>query len=323
LAVYTHLGAEDLARLIAQYDVGELVSAKGIAEGVSNSNWLVETTGAGHSGTRFILTLYERRIDNADLPYFLDLLDHLAGKGCPVPRTMHDRSGASYRMVEGKAGALIEFLPGVSPTRPTAAQARSVGAVLAQLHLAARDFPRTRANGMDFAASAAILDACTAQRLATIHADLPAMLAPAHQAAALDLAALPQSQTHTDLFPDNVLMLGEQVTGLIDFYFACTGPMVLDLAVTHAAWCFDRDNRYLPALGAALVEGYESIRPLESAERALFAEVAKGACLRFVASRAEDWLDTPEDALVTRKDPMQFVERWQFYEKTGARLLDE
>jgi homoserine kinase type II len=323
LAVYTHLGAEDLARLIAQYDVGELVSAKGIAEGVSNSNWLVETTGAGHSGTRFILTLYERRIDNADLPYFLDLLDHLAGKGCPVPRTMHDRSGASYRMVEGKAGALIEFLPGVSPTRPTAAQARSVGAVLAQLHLAARDFPRTRANGMDFAASAAILDACTAQRLATINADLPAMLAPAHQAAALDLAALPQSQTHTDLFPDNVLMLGEQVTGLIDFYFACTGPMVLDLAVTHAAWCFDRDNRYLPALGAALVEGYESIRPLESAERALFAEVAKGACLRFVASRAEDWLDTPEDALVTRKDPMQFVERWQFYEKTGARLLDE
>jgi homoserine kinase type II len=323
LAVYTHLGAEDLARLIAQYDVGELVSAKGIAEGVSNSNWLVETTGAGHSGTRFILTLYERRIDYADLPYFLDLLDHLAGKGCPVPRTMHDRSGASYRMVEGKAGALIEFLPGVSPTRPTAAQARSVGAVLAQLHLAARDFPRTRANGMDFAASAAILDSCTAQRLATIHADLPAMLAPAHQAAALDLAALPHSQTHTDLFPDNVLMLGEHVTGLIDFYFACTGPMVLDLAVTHAAWCFDRDNRYLPALGAALVEGYENIRPLESAERALFAEVAKGACLRFVASRAEDWLDTPDDALVTRKDPMQFVERWQFYEKTGARLLDE
>ena len=323
MAVYTHLGAEDLARLIAQYDVGELVSAKGIAEGVSNSNWLVETTGAGHSGTRFILTLYERRIDYADLPYFLDLLDHLAGKGCPVPRTMHDRSGASYRMVEGKAGALIEFLPGVSPTRPTAAQARSVGAVLAQLHLAARDFPRTRANGMDFAASAAILDSCTAQRLATIHADLPAMLAPAHQAAALDLAALPHSQTHTDLFPDNVLMLGEHVTGLIDFYFACTGPMVLDLAVTHAAWCFDRDNRYLPALGAALVEGYENIRPLESAERALFAEVAKGACLRFVASRAEDWLDTPDDALVTRKDPMQFVERWQFYEKTGARLLDE
>ncbi len=321
MAVYTHLGAEDLARLIAQYDVGDLVMAKGIAEGVSNSNWLVETTGSGKSGTRFILTLYERRIDYADLPYFLGLLDHLAERGCPVPRTIHDRSGASWRMEHGKAAALIEFLPGVSPTLPTPAQARSVGAVLAQLHLAAQDFPMTRANAMDFAASAAILDACGADALATIHADLPAMLGHARTAAALDLEGLPQSQTHTDLFPDNVLMLGDAVTGLIDFYFACTGPMVLDLAVTHAAWCFGRDNRFLPDLGAALIAGYESVRRLEPAERALFADVAKGACLRFVASRAEDWLDTPDDALVTRKDPMQFVRRWRFYDDSGAGLL--
>ncbi len=325
MAVYTHLGAEELARLIAQYDVGELVSAKGIAEGVSNSNWLVETTGnsgeSAGSGTRFILTLYERRIDYADLPYFLDLLDHLAAKGCPVPRTMHDRSGASFRMEAGKAAALIEFLPGVSPTRPTPAQARSVGAVLAELHLAARDFPRTRANAMDFAASAAILDACGAQALATIHPGLPAMLDHARAAAALDLSALPQSQTHTDLFPDNVLMLGDKVTGLIDFYFACTGPMVLDLAVSHAAWCFDAANAYRPDCGAALVAGYQSVRPLTPEERALFPAIAKGACLRFVASRAEDWLETPDDALVTRKDPMQFVERWRFYDAAGATLL--
>lgn len=321
MAVYTHLGAEDLARLIAQYDVGELVSAKGIAEGVSNSNWLVETTGRDGGGTRFILTLYERRIDYADLPYFLDLLDHLAGKGCPVPRTMHDRAGASFRMVEGKAAALIEFLPGVSPTRPTPTQARAVGEVLARLHLAAEDFPRTRANAMDFAATAAILEACGAERLATIDPALPAMLDHARTAAALDLSALPRSQTHTDLFPDNVLMLGDRVTGLIDFYFACTGPMVLDLAVTHAAWCFDAANAYRPDCGAALVQGYQSVRPLEPAERARFADVAKGACLRFVASRAEDWLDTPDDALVTRKDPMQFARRWQFYDQAGDGLL--
>ncbi len=321
MAVYTHLGAEELSRLIAYYDVGQLVSAKGIAEGVSNSNWLVETSGAGGTGARFILTLYERRIETADLPYFLDLLDHLSAKGCPVPRTMHDRDGASFRMVEGKAAALIEFLPGVSPTRPTPAQARSVGAVLAQMHGAARDFPRSRANAMDFAATAGILDACGAGRLATIHPDLPAMLEPARAAAALDLSALPQSQTHTDLFPDNVLMLGDKVTGLIDFYFACTGPMVLDLAVTHAAWCFDAANRYQPELASALVAGYDSVRPLDPAERALFPAIAKGACLRFVASRAEDWLDTPDDALVTRKDPMQFVQRWHFYDQAGAALL--
>jgi homoserine kinase type II len=321
MAVYTHLGAEDLARLIGEYDVGELVMAKGIAEGVSNSNWLVETTGSAGSGTRFILTLYERRIDYADLPYFLGLLDHLAAKACPVPRTMHDRAGASWRMVEGKAAALIEFLPGVSPTRPTPAQARSIGVVLANLHLAAQDFPQTRANAMDFAASAAILKACGAEALATIDPALPAMLAHAQAAAALDLSALPQSQTHTDLFPDNVLMLGDRVTGLIDFYFACTGPMVLDLAVTHAAWCFDGANAYRADCGAALIEGYQSVRRLTPQERALFPEVAKGACLRFVASRAEDWLDTPDDALVTRKDPMQFVRRWHFYDEAGTALL--
>ncbi|MEE4317431.1 MAG: homoserine kinase [Erythrobacter sp.] len=321
MAVYTHLGAEDLARLISHYDVGELVSAKGIAEGVSNSNWLVETTGKDGAGARFILTLYERRIDYADLPYFLGLLDHLAAKGCPVPRTIHDREGAAFRMEHGKAAALIEFLPGVSPGRPTATQARSIGAVLAQMHLAASDYPLNRANAMDFAASAAILELCGAERLATIDPGLPEMLAHARAAAALDLSGLAQSQTHTDLFPDNVLMRGNAVTGLIDFYFACTGPTLLDLAVTHAAWCFDADNRYRADCGAALVEGYESIRPLEPAERALFADVAKGACLRFVASRAEDWLDTPDDALVTRKDPMQFVERWRFYDEAGDGLL--
>lgn len=326
MAVYTHLGAEALASLIAHYDVGELVSAKGIAEGVSNSNWLIETTGksTAHRATdaqRFILTMYERRIELCDLPYFLGLLDHLAGKGCPVPRTIHDTSGDSFRMEQGKAVALIEFLPGVSPTRPTAAQTQSVGAVLARMHLASRDFPLSRANAMNFAANAHTLDACGAERLATIHPDLPAMLAAADAAAALDLDALPQAQIHSDLFPDNVLMLGNEVTGLIDFYFACTGAMALDLAVTHAAWCFDGDNRYVPELGAALFAGYETIRPLEKAERLAFAQIAKGACLRFVASRAEDWLDTPDDALVTRKDPMQFVQRWRFYEDHGSHLL--
>lgn len=316
MAVYTHLGAEELAELIAQYDVGELVSAKGIAEGVSNSNWLIETTAG-----RYILTMYERRIELADLPYFLGLLDHLSAKGCPVPRTIHDRTGAAFRMEQGKAVALIEFLPGVSPTQPNIAQARSVGEVLAGVHLASGDFTLNRANTMDFASNARVLETCGEAGLASIHPDLPAILGPAREAAALDLDGLPSAQIHADLFPDNVLMLGSSVTGLIDFYFACTGAMALDLAVTHAAWCFDADNAFQPDLGAALVAGYESVRPLTQGERALLPEIAKGGALRFVASRAEDWLDTPDDALVTRKDPMQFVARWAYYNDFGDALF--
>ena len=321
MAVYTHLGAEELAVLIAHYDVGELVSAKGIAEGVSNSNWLVETTGRDGTGSRFILTMYERRIELSDLPYFLGLLDHLSARGCPVPRTIHDREGAAYRMEHGKAVALIEFLPGVSPTLPSPEQARAVGETLANMHLASRDFDLARANTMGFADNSALLEKCGEVGLASIHRDLPGMLAPARAAAALDLAALPQAYIHADLFPDNVLMLGGQVTGLIDFYFACTGAMALDLATTHAAWCFDRANRFRPELGAAMVAGYESVRVLDKAERALLPDIAKGACLRFVASRAEDWLDTPDDALVTRKDPMQFVTRWHVYDELGEKAF--
>lgn len=321
MAVYTHLGAEELAALIAHYPVGELVSAKGIAEGVSNSNWLIDTAGANGSGTRFILTMYERRIELDDLPYFLGLLDHLSAKNCPVPRTIHDNEGAKFRMLDGKAVALIEFLPGVSPTQPEPSQSFAVGETLARMHGASADFPLSRPNTMGFADNLACLEKCSAPALGSIHAELPAILEPARKAAALNLTALPQAQIHADLFPDNVLMLGSQVTGLIDFYFACSGAMALDLAVTHAAWCFDTKGVYVPELGEALLEGYQSVRPLEAAERALLPEIAKGAAIRFVASRAEDWLDTPDDALVTRKDPMQFVARWKFYNDHGAEVF--
>ena len=317
MAVYTHLGAEELAALIAEYDVGDLVSAKGIAEGVSNSNWLVETTAG-----RFILTLYERRIDNADLPFFLGLLDHLAACGCPVPATIHDRAGAPFRMVQGKAAALIEFLPGVSPARPTPAQARAVGAALAQVHAAAQQFAGSRANDLSPPDTLAILEKCGAKSLGAIDPDLSDIVERARKLVARWPDDLPLSVIHSDLFPDNVLMLGDSVTGMIDFYFACNGAMAYDLAVTHAAWCFDkRGTAYDADVGRALVEGYASVRPLEAAERAAMPLLAQGACLRFVASRAEDWLEAPSDALVTRKDPMDFVRRWDFYVENGAQVF--
>lgn len=315
MAVYTNLGAEDLAALIAEFDVGELTSAKGIAEGVSNSNWLIETTGKGGAGARFILTMYEFRIEVEDLPFFLSLLDHLAAKGCPVPRTIHDRSGALYRMVGDKAVALIEFLPGVSVSHPTPGQARSVGRALAQLHLASADFGQARANAMGLSESRRLAEACGAEGMAQIDPALAALVA--RELPLLEQAwpsDLPRSVIHADLFPDNVLMLGEQVTGLIDFYFACTDLTAYDVAVTHAAWCFDGEGRrFDPAISAALLEGYESLRPLSAAEHDALPVLARAAALRFTMSRAFDWLNTPVDALVVRKSPMAFARRLEFY----------
>lgn len=319
MAVYTDLGAETLAELIASYDVGELVSAKGIAEGISNSNWLVETTGSDTSGTRYILTMYERRIDTADLPFFLGLLDHLAACGCAVPATIHDRNSASWRELDGKAVALIEFLPGVSPTVPTGPQAHAVGQALARVHLAARDFALVRRDRLDPTANAATLRRCGAPALGQIAPELADTIPLAEAIVKRWPEDLPRSIIHSDLFPDNVLMLGDTVTGLIDFYFACNGMMAYDLAVTHAAWCFDRSGANFDAnLGRALLAGYESVRPLEPAERNALPLLAEGACLRFVASRAEDWLDRSEGAQVMRKDPMDFHRRWQFYRSAQA-----
>ena len=316
MAVYTHLTADDLAGLIAEYDVGELVSAKGIAEGVSNSNWLIETTSG-----RFILTMYEHRVEASDLPFFLGLLDHLSAKGSPVPRTIHDRAGSAFRTIDDKAIALIEFLPGVSIDTPLPSQARAVGEALAGIHMAAADFPGERANTMGLAAWRKLLGDC-GQRLAEIDVGLPDVVA-----GELDFldsewpTELPRSVIHADLFPDNVLMLGNRVSGLIDFYFACTDIMAYDLAVTHAAWCFAADGSYIPAIGSALVEGYNARRPLPREARAALPVLARGACMRFLASRAYDWLHTPADALVTRKDPMVFARRLAFYEAEGEAIF--
>lgn len=320
MAVYTHLAAEQLAELIAEYDVGQLVSAKGIAEGVSNSNWLVETTGKDGRGARFILTMYEERVNPDYLPFYLGLLDHLAAKGAPVPGTIHDRAGAAFRFVadpdgDAKAVALIEFLPGVSVDHPTEAQAHSVGRALAGIHLAVADFPQRGVQTMGLGTWDRMIHDCGEGGLALIDPELPGLaFSELSYLAGNWPGGLPLGVVHCDLFPDNVLMLGDEVTGLIDFYFAATDLLAYDLAVTHAAWSFTKGGRnFRPEISRALLRGYEEVRPLLEYEREHLPVLARGACMRFISSRAYDWINTPADALVTRKDPMDFVRRLQFY----------
>ena len=317
MAVYTHLTAGEIAQFLARFDVGALRSAKGIAEGVSNSNWLIETERDG-AARRFILTVFEARTDAADLPFFLSLLDHLAAKGQPVPRTIHTRDDAQMTQVRGKPAALIEFLPGVSIDDPDEVQAYAVGVALADLHVATRDFTQTRQTSLGIPTCVGMVRD-HAERLAEVDPALPDIL-PDCGASLLESwpDGLPHGTIHADLFPDNVLFVGEQVTGLIDFYFACTGLLAFDLAVTHAAWSFTAtQNDFQPAIGSALMTGYESRRPLTEQERAALPLLAQGACLRFVATRVEDWFATPADGLVRRKNPMQFAQRLAFYRDRG------
>ncbi len=306
MAVYTHVSAEALGEFLQRYDVGELVSAKGIAEGVENSNYLVDTTQG-----RFILTLYEKRVAADDLPFFIALLDHLAAKGLPVPPAIKDRDGVEIQQLCGRPACLIKFLTGVSLTTPTPEQARAAAAAMAAMHGAVGDFGERRANSMGIATWRPLLVRCGSD-LDTIAPGLFVELdAALDRIEAAWPTTLPVCATHADLFPDNVLMRGNEVTGLIDFYFACTDLRAYDLAVMHGAWAFDPSGEtFRPEIGDALFAGYGL---LDDGERAAFPILAAGAALRFALSRAWDWLNTPADALVTRKDPLAYVRRLRHY----------
>jgi len=311
MAVYTHVSAEALASFLAGFDHGELVSFKGIAEGVENSNYLVDTTAG-----RFILTLYEKRVSAGDLPFFMAMLEHLATDGNPVPRALANRDGVLIHELCGRPACLIEFLHGVSVSHPTAAQAYAAGGAMGAMHDSLAGFALDRPNTLGPAGWQALLAQC-GDDLDTIAPGLFDRVS-----AALDGVVsvwpdrLPRAVIHADLFPDNVLMRGDTVGGLIDFYFACTDIRAYDLAIMHSAWSFDdRGERYDAAVGDALVQGYADRHPLSDDERAALPILAQGACLRFLLTRAWDWLNTPAGALVTRKDPLAYWRRYEAYAK--------
>lgn len=316
MAVYTEVDPDDLAALVARYDIGTVLSCKGIAEGVENSNFLLETTGG-----RFILTLYEKRVQASDLPFFVDLLGHLADQGCPVPAMIRDRNGEAIQQISGRAACIIQFLSGISLTHPTPDQCEAAGAALGAMHRAVASFPGARENSMGHLHWRGVADAA---------GDLDAVI-PGLQAVVdtefswLDAhwpADLPAHVIHADLFPDNVLMLGDRVTGLIDFYFAATDYRAYDVAVTHASWAFSGDGAECDrSLARALMQGYAREIALTDAEIAALPLLARGASLRFLLTRAHDWVHTPADALVTRKDPAPFLNRLRRYQAADAASL--
>jgi homoserine kinase type II len=310
VAVYTQLGAEDVAALLAHYDVGDLMALKGIAEGVENSNFFVETTQS-----RFILTLYENRVDPNDLPFFYALLKHLHEAGCKVPRFIADKQGQWLQEVAGRPACLIEFLQGVSVTKPTSAQARSTGEALGQMHSALVDFSEVRPNSLGVNDWRPLAQECTEDGLDAILQGLAARIGSECDYLESNWPGdLPMAAIHADLFPDNVLMLGDDVTGLIDFYFACTDLRGYDLAVTHSAWCFSPDgSKFDTKVSAALLAGYASAFQIDVPTRDALPMLLRGACLRFLLTRCYDWINTPANALVTRKDPLAFLRRLEFY----------
>jgi homoserine kinase type II len=312
MAVYTEVADEELQSFVASYGLGELVSYKGIAEGVENTNYLVSTQKGP-----FILTLYERRVARDDLPFFLELMEHLARAGLNCPTPIRDETGRNLRELAGRPAALVTFLEGVWIRRPRPVHCAAVGEALARLHLAGKSFSMQRPNALGVRGWRPLFDRFRSR------AD---EIAPSFgQAIAGELDLLEQSWPmqleegviHADLFADNVFFLGDRLSGLIDFYFACNDALAYDVAICLNAWCFETDHSFNITKGRALLKGYDSVRRMSASERASLPVLARGAALRFLLTRAYDWLNTPANALVRRKDPLEFLRRLRFHQAIG------
>jgi homoserine kinase type II len=308
MAFYTAIDDAALSAFLAAYDIGPALSLQGIAEGVENSNYLLLTERG-----RFILTLYERRVDPSDLPFFLGLMDHLAAKGVPCPTPVHGRDGATLRSLCGRPAAVVSFLDGVSPRRVQAGHCAALGKALAQLHLAGAGFPMGRPNALSVRGWRALFEGCRAgadEVLNGLEGEIDRELAALERAWPDDL---PRGVIHADLFPDNVFFQGDRLTGIIDFYFACTDIIAYDLAICLNAWCFEPDGAFNITKARQMLAAYRAERAFTPRELAALPLLARGAALRFLLTRLFDWQNRVDGALVKPKDPLEYLEKLRFH----------
>jgi len=313
MAVYTDVSAEDLGAFLADYDLGALLSYKGIAEGVENSNFLVHT-GTGY----YILTLYEKRVAAVDVPFFLALMEHLASRGITCPQPVKTRNGETLGRLCGRPAAIVTFLDGMWMRRPNAHHCAAVGEALARMHLAGADFTGQRRNALSASGWRPLFEQAADRADDVQHGmreTIEKELAHLEQAWPHDL---PQGVIHADLFPDNVFFLDDKLSGLIDFYFACTDTLAYDVAICLNAWCFEPDHSYNVTKGRNLLASYIKTRPLAAAELDALPLLARGAALRFLLTRLVDWLNVPDGALVKPKNPLEYLRKLRFHQKAES-----
>lgn len=311
MAVYTRVPDDALTEFVNRYALGNLEGIKDILSGVENSNFLL-TLDTG----KFILTIYEKRVRGEDLPFFINLMRHIAAKNIPCPTPIADKNGQVLQHLCNKPAALVSFLNGSMTHAITAAHCKQVGVALAQIHIATSDFNDSRANTLSLEGWAGLITRCL-EKGDTVQAGLTSNLV--HELKYLvehwpNIGSMPYGVIHADLFPDNVFFDNNTLCGIIDFYFACSDFLAYDLAISINAWCFDENHSFQPTLAQAMLSGYQSVRALNAEENAAMSVLLRGAALRFLLTRLYDLLHHPEGALVKPKDPLEYVTKLKFFQ---------
>ncbi|WP_262695870.1 homoserine kinase [Kordiimonas aquimaris] len=309
MAIYTHVDERTLARFLSSYNLGSAVAFKGIAEGVENSNYFLET-----EKSRLILTLYEKRADPQDLPYFLDLMQHLSSDGLPSPEPVKDKNGKALQTLLDKPACLISFLNGVSTDDPDKQHCAALGTMMARMHSSLSSFKQVRRNDLSISGWQKLIRDI-GDKADTVKPGLSKIIHDEIEYLSTHWPEnLPTGPIHADLFPDNVLFTGHEITGVIDFYFACTDTLAYDIAVCLNAWCFDSQQRFVPEKAKRLIEMYDATRSLSGAEVSALPILCRGAALRFLLTRLYDWLNPVEGAVVRPKDPIEYLAKLSFHQ---------
>ncbi len=309
MAVYTSITDEQLTGFLADYNIGQLLSYKGIAEGVENSNFLVHTD-AGY----FILTLYEKRVNADDLPYFIGLMDHLYRHGINCPKPVRNKAGEALGQLAGRPAAMVTFLDGLSVSNPSAGQCEELGKAMARMHLAGQDFTGYRKNALSIDDWRPLFHQ-SGNRVDTIEDGLGALIdceldyLEAHWP-----KGLPEGIIHADLFPDNVFFLKEKLSGFIDFYFSCNDILAYDAAICINAWCFDEGGQFSSTKAEKFLSGYQSIRKFSDEEKKALPVLIRGSAIRFLLTRMYDWLNVPDNAIVIPKSPIEYIIKVKFHQ---------
>jgi homoserine kinase type II len=298
MAVFTRVSEPEFSAWLSNYSLGSLLELQGIASGIENTNYFVTT-----SNGRFVLTLFEK-LSAHELPFYLNLMAHLARHGIPCPSPVANRHNHFLGELNGKPACIVSRLAGKSLTHPVAANCAAVGAMLGQMHVAGLSFEETMKNPRDSSwresAARQVLPFLPAQDAALLHSEMDF-----HAQHTLD--ALPQGIVHADLFRDNVLFDGERVGGLIDFYFSCNDSLLYDVAITVNDWCMGAEGKLDAARTRALLGAYHAVRPFTAQEGEMWPVALRAAALRFWVSRLFD-LHKPRDGeLVNAHNPDQFM----------------
>ena len=308
MAVYTKLEHQEVRQFLEQYNINNFKDYKGITEGVENTNYLIKT-----SEQDYILTIYEKRVDENDLPFFIKLLSYLSENKFPCPKPIANKNNEKINRIKNKNAALVTFINGQSKNKITSEECFEIGKITAQLHEITKKFDINRKNNLSIENWESIFEKTIKQKI-----DLDESIIKKTKNYLNFLKDkwpknLPQGIIHGDLFPDNIFFTNNKVSGIIDFYFACNDFFAYEIAICINSLCFDNNFTFNMTKAKNLIDGYTSIRTLSEDEKKYLPILSMGAAMRFFLTRLYDFYHTDNKADVKIKDPFEYLKKIEFH----------